>query len=87
MVAAADEDGIVGVRISEIGGRIPVGAEEDRSVAWVVLGSSASVSEGVWEVGAAGGDGEDEVVGRTICEDGGSVPVAAGLSASGVFSA
>lgn len=47
VVAAADEDDVVGVRISEIAGRIPVGAEEDRSVAWVVLGSSASVSEGV----------------------------------------
>lgn len=36
-------------------------------------------------MGAAGGEGEDEVVGRTICEDGGRVPVAAGLSVSGVF--
>jgi hypothetical protein len=36
-------------------------------------------------VGAAGGEGEDEVVGNTISEAGGKVPVGAGFSASGLL--
>ena len=50
----------------------------------MLLGSSFSVSEGVCEVGAEGGEAEDDVVGGTISEAGGSVPVGAGLSWSGV---
>ena len=42
------------------------------------------MSEGVWDVGAAGGESEDEV-GSTIAEAGGSVPVGAGLSVLAVL--
>lgn len=45
----------------------------------------ASGSETVSEVAAAGAEGENDVVGCTISDDGGNVPVGAGLSTSGVF--
>lgn len=50
----------------------------------MLLGSSVSVSDGVWDEGAAGGEGDEEV-GGTIAEDGGSSPV--GLPTSGVLRA
>lgn len=54
-------------------------AADDCCAAGVLLGTS--VSEGVWEVAAAG---TVDVVG-TISEDGGKTPVDAGLCSSGVF--
>lgn len=62
---------------------MPVPAADDCCAAGVVLGSS--VSEGVWEVAAAGAEGEAEDVGSTISEDGGKTPVDAGFCSSGVF--
>jgi hypothetical protein len=73
----------IGERMFESWGRMPVPAADDRCAAGVLLGSS--VSDGVWEVAAAGAEGEAEVVGFTISEDGGIVPVGAGLCSSGVF--